>query len=265
MRAILCLDPPESRRLIARAVAALDEVVQARRSGTIIVANGVTNAYVAEELLGRRLEEKCLFAAGLVADGRLCLSPEKERLPALVLRQGEPASVPWTEALDGFGAGDVFIKGGNALDPQGAVGVFMAHERGGTVGAALGTLRARGSHLVMPVGLEKLVPSVPAAAALLGTRVLDLSHGLKVGMMVVVGARVVTEAVALERLFGVNAVHAASGGVGASQGAVVLAIDGEERAVRAAFEYVSALKGEEPPAIRREDCAACGRGCEWRG
>ncbi len=47
--ALVVLNPSESRRLIAKATVALPEVRHAFRQGTIIIARGITNAFVTEE------------------------------------------------------------------------------------------------------------------------------------------------------------------------------------------------------------------------
>ena len=52
------LTPAESKRLIAMGVAALPEVKRALREGIVIVAVGTTNARVAEELLGRKIDRR---------------------------------------------------------------------------------------------------------------------------------------------------------------------------------------------------------------
>ena len=43
-----------------------------------------------------------------------------------------------------------------------------------------------------------------------------------------------------------KATHIGSGGVGGSEGAVVLSIEGEESKVEKAFELVKSIKGEPP-------------------
>ena len=262
MRAVVTLTPAESKRLIARGTCQLDIVALARREGTIIVANGVTNSYVVEELTGETFADRTLFAAGLVTDGVACQSPPDRRLEPVVLERGERAAVPWREALARFGPRDAFIKGANALDRDGLVGVLLANLKGGTIGEAIGPLAARGANLVVPIGLEKLVPSVRAAAEALGIQRQERSLGLKVGMMVVSGARVVTEITALGILAGVRVVHVASGGVGGSEGAVTLAIEGDAAAVERALDIVLDVKGEPVPQAPKRDCP-CERACEW--
>jgi hypothetical protein len=54
--------------------------------------------------------------------------------------------------------------------------------------------------------------------------------------------QVVTEIDALDILFGVEAVHVASGGVLGSEGAVTIAIEGEEERVKATMDLVREIK-----------------------
>ncbi|MEW6232560.1 MAG: hypothetical protein AB1566_09655 [Chloroflexota bacterium] len=243
IRGIFPLTPAASKRLIARAVAALPEVQRARREGRIVIANGITNAFVAEEMLGRPVP-KYNYAAGYVGHGQLSETAAEERLSPYVLLRGEPVDVPAKEFIKEFEAGDVFIKGGNAIDPQGHVGILMGDDRGGTIGMALGTVTARGAHLIMPVGLEKMVPSVIEAARMCGINRLSYALGKRVGLMPVTTGRAITEIQALALLCGVTATHVASGGIGGCEGSVVLVVEGSAEQVRRAFELVEAIKDE---------------------
>jgi hypothetical protein len=158
------------------------------------------------------------------------------------------------------------IKGGNAIDPAGRVGVLLAAADGGTVGGLLGRIRAAGHHLLAPVGLEKLVADVPAACRCLGQRLLTRSRGARCGMMELVGARAVTEIDALAQLAGVAAIHVASGGVCGSEGAVTLLLEGDDRALDEAFELLDAV--DDAPPLReplRPDCATCDQRCDFAG
>jgi len=248
-RALLVLNPSESKRLIARAVALMPEVCEALSGGRIIIGNGTTNAYVAEEILGEAISH-WRFAAGVIAGSKLDVTDGATRIPPCALKQGKPFDGGWIELLKEFGRGDVFIKGGNALDPEGNVGVLLASDVGGTVGQMFGIISARGAHLIAPVGLEKLVPDVIEAARHCGIARTDLTDGIPSGMAVLTGAQVVTEIEALQTLCGVDAWHVASGGIAGSEGAVTIAIEGPQRAVKEAAELAASLSGEPP--VRRE-------------
>ena len=241
---IMTLTPAESKRLIARAVLAMPEVKAALKTGKVIIGGGTTNAFIAEELLSRPVSRE-FYIKGNITFGLLCSTHRSDQwIKPYGFVDGKLAESDAMEMLKGFSATDVFIKGANAVDPAGNAGVLMASGVGGTIGAALGVLMARGSHLIIPVGLEKLIPSVPAAVKKCGISRLKYPDGGTVGLMPVVGGTVVTEIEALDILAGVKATHVASGGIGGSEGSVVVVVEGPDEKVRAAFELWEQVKGE---------------------
>lgn len=242
--ALVMLLPRESKRLLARAVLQMPEVKRVLEDGWFVISRGVTPAYILEELTGQSTD-KANCTAGIVADGRLASVVEEDRLGPWVFKDGKLSEIPAPEALAQFSARDVSIKGANAVDPDGNIGVLAADGAGGTVGGIWGTLTARGSHWVAPVSLERLIPSVIEAARVSGNHLWDLTMGASAGLMPIVNAQVVTEIQALEILTGVTATHIASGGVAGSEGAVILSLSGEEAVVREAFEMLEVIKGEE--------------------
>lgn len=178
----------------------------------------------------------------------------------------EPPAATVAEVLRGFGRNSVFIKGANAVDPEGNTGSLVAHPEGGTIGWAIATIMARGVHFIVPVGLEKLIPSVKNAALACGQLRLDYCQGMRVGMIPLSGARVVTEIEALRILTGVETAHVASGGSGDSQGAVTLISEGDTVAVNRAIESVESIKGEPSLQPKRATCLTCDAAfCGYRG
>ena len=244
--ALVALTSSESKRLIGKAVAQLPQVKRALQKGRVVVATGSTNAFVAEELLGRKLQKE-LFITGSTAHITRQVPPPPGRMFPVVFIDGQVVDVdPFKLVPEAFDAGDVFIKGANAVDPQGHAGVLMAHAAGGTIGSTIGVLQARGSHLVVPVGLEKLVPSVVEAARHCGIGRFKYCTGTPTGLMPLVSATVVTEIEALALLTGARAIHVGSGGIGGLEGSVVLAIEGTHDQVKVAFDLIQSIKGEPP-------------------
>ena len=264
MRALFVLTPAESKRLIGKAVAALSEVKHARKKDYLLIGHGSTNVYVAEEVLGKEkvaeLIDRNAYLSGLLVRGTLCSTLATEKGPILLLKQGklEPPAATMSDMLRDFGRDAVFIKGASAVDTQGHASVFMAHPEGGTIGWAIGTILARGIRLIAPVGLEKLVPSVEKAVISCGQQTLDYCQGLKVGMMPLTGAKVITEIEALKILAGVESIHVASGGASGTEGAVVLVAEGEKAEVEAAIRIVETVKGEPALQPRKGVCEICG-------
>ena len=62
--------------------------------------------------------------------------------------------------------------------------------------------------------------------------------------MPVVNAFVITEIEAIKILTDADAVHIASGGVGGSEGAVTIVVNGSEEEVKKVFDLVDSIKGE---------------------
>jgi hypothetical protein len=169
------------------------------------------------------------------------------------------------EALEDFHEESLIIKGANAIDPEGNVGVITAGWEGGTVGNSLGIMTSTGLRYLAPVGLEKLVPSVRESVRYTGAKTYDYSMGANFGMFILTNALVVTEIEALKILAGVEAKHIASGGSGGSEGSVVLVVGGEEAGVKKAISIVEALKGEPPIPPAKRDCETCPYACVFQG
>lgn len=237
------LTPAASKRLIAKGVTALPEVQSALKHGKLIVAGGTTNAYIAEELSGLPIE-KTRYTAGIVTNSAWGITPAESRLKPLVFDKGELSNRPWIDVLAEFTRGDVFIKGGNALDSNGLVGVLVAAKNGGTIGTAFGQIVAAGAHLIIPIGLEKLIPSVVEAANILGQQEIDDCSGLPCGLFPVAYGTVITEIEAINELYGLEAVHVHSGGVGGSEGAVGIVAYGDNAATHRLMQDVATLSNE---------------------
>jgi hypothetical protein len=266
MKAAFTLIPTESRRLIAKAVVQMEEVKIAKEKAYIILCGGTTNGYIAQELLGKREIEPQRFTAGTSTHRLLCVTDADKRIPfPIILHKGELSSKTIPEALQDFHIETVLIKGANAVDPEGNVGVITSGFDGGTIGATIGTVASQGLKYIFAVGLEKLVASVKEAAAWTGAKTLDYTMGADFGMYCIPNGTVVTEIEALKILANVEAKHIASGGVGESAGAVVLVIKGKEADVKKAIAIVESIKGEPLLKGFKGTCEACRYACKFAG
>lgn len=259
LRAAFAFTPSESKRLIGRAVAAMPEVRAALVDDLVVIAHGSTNVFVAEEIIGAMPRPRGTFLSGQIFNGVMCQTEPDEKGPMLVLDRGRlvPPKPTMGKVLDDGGPGAIVIKGANAVDPDGHAGVFCAHPGCGTIGFAYGYISGRGVQLIVPVGLEKLVPSVPKAARQLGHDNLYYHTGFEIGMLPLVNATVVTEITAFRILFGLDAVHVGSGGVSGSEGTVVLVATGEKEALDAAIAAIETIKGEPRLETMKAACATC--------
>lgn len=258
MRALFVFTPPESKRFIAKAVAQLPEIRNAKGDGEIVIGHGSTNVRVAEEILGK-CPKPDKFLSGQIVNGILCVTTAEEKPPMIHIKKGKivPPELTMEETLRDFDARSVFIKGANAVDLEGNAGVYVANPSGGTIGFAYGILSARGCRLIVPVGLEKLIPSVKKACQQLGQDRLYYSMGIKIGMIPLINGKVVTEIEAFRILFDLDAVHVGGGGVSGSQGSVVLVAKGRKEELDKAIKLIESIKGEMPLQTKKALCIEC--------
>ena len=244
MKALASLTPEESKALIAKALWTLPEMKEALRSGTVVIAADSTSAHVVREFCegkGERPPEDPGPSSDV--DGLLGRYLPLGAGDSWVIREGSiQREYDLLKIINGFQARDVFIKGANAIDPEGFAGTFVGTESEGAVQVAMGTVLAKGSHFLVPVGLERAVfESVVGISRRLGIRKIRHVSGGSVGFLLLPG-KVVTEIEALDLLKNVAATHMGSGGALGAEGTITLHLEGSEKEVLAALELVNALK-----------------------
>jgi hypothetical protein len=246
---LMTLTPSESKRLIAKGVRNLEEVQWALKHGTVIITLGTTNAYVADEILNalpvsKKKIDRTRYAAGVITPKGTCVVPKEEREREVILTNGEISEESLEKVINGLSAEDVFIKGANALDTTKTAGILLTHPAGGTIGAALGTIMARGVHYVIPIGLEKTIPySITEVAKRVAKEKFYKSLGMAVGLMPVHG-KVITELEALKLLGADEAFPIAAGGVEGGEGSVVICAEGTAERMDELMTLITQIKGE---------------------
>ncbi len=232
----ITLTPRESKRIIAMGVKKLPVVQQALKKGIILITLGTTNAYVAEELTGRKIDH-LRYAAGYI-DGTAAVVPQEKRLPMIALKNGKEVSAE--NIINEMTSQDVIIKGANAIDPDGIAGVMLANPMGGTTGNITGPVMAKGINLVIPVGLEKSIPySIIEISKRIGIQRCIKATGLPVGMAPLAG-KVITEVEALTLLGAEDVFPIGAGGVEGGEGSITLCVIGEK--AEEIFELVQKVK-----------------------
>lgn len=232
----ITLTPPESKRIIAMGVKNLPIIKQTLKNGIILITLGTTNAYVAEELTGRKIDHS-KYAAGYIGETAQVV-PNDMRLQAIALKDGKEINAD--TILNEMTSKDIVIKGANALDLDGIAGVMLANPVGGTTGGFMGIVMARGVNLIIPVGLEKSIPySVIEISRRIGIDRCSKAMGLPVGMMPLYG-EVITEVEALLLLGAEDVFPIGAGGINGGEGAITLCVAGEN--VDEIFEMVKKVK-----------------------
>ncbi len=284
MRAQVTLTPSESKKLIAKAVVNLDVVKQALARGTVVIHPSSTTYFIIEEITGSKPKTD-VWVCGVVIPKGTCIEmgtlvgahsivSEQAKEGALrhpeafryswVVKGGEVSTgLPLGKILDELTSQDVYIKGANAIDVYGNVGILIGSAvEGGTIGRVLSASKKKGFSIIFPVGIEKLIPiSVEEAAkeALKGDY--EYSMGLPCALFPVKGI-VVSEPKAIEILSGATAIPIAAGGLAGAEGSVTLVLKGDKDQVTKALEYIEQSKGAKLPPVRTFNCHECPvKGC----
>lgn len=245
-RAHAILTVAESKRLIAKGIARAPAVRSALENGMVIVCRGTTNTYVAEELLGRPVPHGAFVLGRVTPEKGGRAIPKVDPMPEVVIIRGRHRpDVTLAQALERLSAGDVILKGGNALDyPRRRATVWTSGADGGTVGRILPRIEATGARLIIPIGLEKQVSgSVEEIARRLGGPAEPLTD---MPRMRILPGEVFTEIEALKVLADVDAFQASAGGVAGAEGAVWLVWEGRRECVERARQIVASIQGEKP-------------------
>lgn len=286
MRAQVILTPTEAKCLISKAIARMDVVKKALSQGTIVIHPSSSTYFLVKEITGD-IPRTVHWVLGTVFPQGLC--PEAnaggERRPApsnqpppkwnpdmfpfkWVIKGGKLSSgIPLGTILEEIGPEDVYVKGCNAVDVEGHAGVLFGHkDAGGTIARVMGVQKQKGFHVILAVGLEKLIPVSIAQAAKANARhaEFDYAMGMPCGLYPIPAGTTVTEVQAVEMLSGAKAVPVSAGGLGGAEGATIMAIEGDKEQVTRAIEFIEQSKGVRLPLARPSPCQRCGSGdCQF--
>jgi hypothetical protein len=271
MLAQVVLTPTESKKLIAKAVTRLNVVNQAATDGMIVIHPSSSTYFIFEELTGAKPRTN-YWVCGVVTPRGMCVEMAMalgDRSPRTVkfdpgklrglwaIKKGKVLPESTTaELMEQMTANDVYIKGVNALDSQGNVGILVG-ERGG-LGLVLSAWKKKKFSLIFPAGLEKLIP-IPVSQAAMEAKQTKYEYGmgLPAGLFAYPDGRSITEIDAVKILSGADAIPIASGGLGGAEGAATLIIKGKNKQVRVALEFIEQSKGAKLPSLRLSNCSDC--------
>jgi len=286
MHAQVSLLPNESKKLIAKAMTNMVEVKEALKDGIVVMHPSSSTLFLAEEILGETPETE-VWMCGAITPRAACgddavkvwmtTHPEArgkggpEAFPfSWVIEKGKLSQGETLASLfKRMGPKDVYVKGVNAIDPGGKVGVLIGNDiEGGTIGQVIGAQRKKGFTIIYPVGLEKLIPvSIEEAVEAARHRLtLSYSMGGRCSLLQCEG-RVVTELKAIEILTGATAIPIGAGGVDGAEGAITLVISGEDSQIKKAIACIEEVKGAKiSRRFQQTDCTKCNdQHCSLRG
>ena len=240
------LTPAMGKRLIGKGLAAHPAIAQVLKKGTLAIIAGTTNAYVAEEILrlvgqGEGFARKGFRRGMTVPPGFNLASLGAAFSGDVILIDGrhQPGKTIF-DIADTLTAGDIVLKGGNALDVRRRVAaVYIGDRKAGTIGAVLGPVVGRRVRLIVPIGLEKRVLDDIAELAALVNAPTTAGPGL-----LPMPGEPYTELDAVATLTGCAARLLAAGGTCGAEGAVWLGVTGTAAQLERAEALMGSLAAE---------------------
>lgn len=247
------LSPAAGKRLIAKSLLLIPDILEALENRTVVVVAGTTNGYVAEEFLTKlgQLEgfTRDRFYRGITLSHNYKKVSDKEGSREECKFLGDVVIVngTWAKGMtifdiaDELKIGDIIFKGANAVNLEmNQAAVVIGNPSGGTISPILECNIGRRVELYLPVGLEKRISgNISEIAAKLnsvdatGTRYMPVS------------GKIVTELQAIKFLAGAEAELVACSGVCGAEGSYRLAVTGAINQLEKMDEVYEEVKGEE--------------------
>lgn len=233
----------ESKRLIAKGLAANKEVQERLKNGMVIITLGTTNTYIAEELAGLEAPRGSFVTGRIFPGYKEDFAKKLERRAEIVLVNGKVADISYADALARMTEKDIVFKGANMLNyAKRQAAVCVGAPDGGTV-AKLRKYTDRGKgRWIVPIGLEK-----ETTQDLFETQRLVNGSGQRDKGTVRLNAtegNVYTEIEAIKEFADVDVFVTAKGGVDGAEGGVSLLLCGAEEEVKRAMKLVKQISGE---------------------
>lgn len=235
----------ESKRLIAKGIAANKEVQDRLKNGIVIITLGTTNTYIAEELANLEAPRGSFVTGRIFPSSKEDFAKGLKRRSEIVLIKGKITDLPYTDALARMNANDIVFKGANMVNyAKRQAAVCVGAPDGGTVVKLRKYTDQGKGRWIVPVGLEKETTQDLFEMQQLvngstqrdkGTVLLNATQG-----------NIYTEIEAIKEFADVDVFVTAKGGIDGAEGGVSLLICGNKQEVDKAKDIVKQVSGESP-------------------
>lgn len=255
----------EGKEIIALGILKHPMMLNSIKNGKIIFKGGTTVSKITEKL----------FSLPLRISGRITRRGTVSSLTALnsphsvLLEKGKWKNVDENivKEVKGLTGNDLIICGANAIDYKGRAALMAGSPGGGNVGESMSSWYSEGMSILIPVGIEKMIPGDLDEIIKKTSRTgKTLSWGMAVGLMPLDG-EIFTEVEAIKKLADVDCFAIGSGGLAEAQGANTFEILGSEAELekiivilKATKENVILISGDKDSLVECESvCVNCSR------
>lgn len=233
----------ESKRLIAKGIAANKDVKDRLENGIVIITLGTTNTYLAEELAGLSAPRGSFVTGRIFPSSKEDFARGMKRQSEIVLMKGKPADISYADALARMNAKDIVFKGANMVNyTKRQAAVCVGAPDGGTVAKLRKYTDEGKGRWIVPVGLEKETTQDLFEIQKITNG--DIQRGKGTVRLNVTQGNIYTEIEAMKEFADVDVHITAKGGVDGAEGGVSLLICGTKAEVEKAENIVKQLQGE---------------------
>ncbi len=235
----------ESKRLIALGLKNNPKIKSCFEDGTIVIAKGTTNTYVAEILAQAKM------ANGDYVNGHILPANAQKHLnkvnvrPEIILKNGKISELIFPSVLDAMNSNDIILKGANIINyEKKQAGIIIVHPTGGTCGAIEKPVLENNIKVIIPVSLEK---DCSCDIKLLSEKSKDIKSKAKGDSPYIwhLEGEIFTEIEALKTFADIDILIIGKGGVGGAEGSVSFAISGTKENIDKAMDIVKSVQGEK--------------------
>jgi len=233
----------EGKRLIAKGIVNHPQIKRLLQKGTIVITNGTTNTYIAEELVNLDVPHGSFVTGHITPSDRGNISEGLPRTSYITIVDGERVELSAAEAMQKTQKGDVVFKGANLLNYEKKQAAACI---GAPSGGTMALIQETEAHVIVPVGLEKeTFGDLHAYAKLFD----NCPEGITPTPRIWVhseNVEIFTEIEALKTVATINVAPYAAGGIAGREGGISLIIYGKPEEVQKALDLVASVQGEAP-------------------
>lgn len=251
----------EGKEIIALGILKHPVLINSINKGKIVFKGGTTVSKITEKLLDISLRiSGRITARGTVSSLRASDSPH-----SILLHDGKWENIDDTivQEVQGFTKDDLIICGANAFDCKGKAAMMAGSPGGGNVGKSMSAWYSEGATVIIPVGIEKMIPGDLDEIIKRSSRTgKSLSWGMSVGLLPLYG-EIFTEVEAIRSLADVECFAIGAGGLAEAQGSATFEIWGSESELKQLIEILKEVKGSVSTVSGNKDSLVeCSAICE---
>lgn len=212
----------EGKEIISLGMLKHPLLISAIRNSRILFKGGTTVSKITEKLAGIPLK----ICGRITQRGTVAGKYNTDGAHSIIYYKGKWKNVDESivDDISKFTDNDLIVCGANSFDNYGNAAIMAGGPGGDKVGISMSSWYTEGIKVIIPVGIEKMVPgNLSQIISKTGRKSKSLSWGMSVGLMPVKG-EIFTEIEAIKMLANADCFPIGSGGLKEAQGSTTLDI-----------------------------------------